>query len=496
MMQDEIQNLILQVEGEQRLKELNKELLQEIKLMSDLKALFAGMPQQAAVFDQQMAISTAKLNALGAEILKVQEADAATGGEGGGFKFRGGMRADLILTHAFRSLASETTTLSEKLERLSMVTPWIANMFGIGGPWVMGLALGVTAVVELYTHWNDLMAALGNTAPRDAAKAIEEFAARAKTAIEEFKKAAGMPVGEEADITGAFKKMVEGPEADRLKAQLLLAIQAPGGGGAQPTGTERTFLELQKLTYESHPESRAAYAAKAAEISARINAENTAQAERLLSETHTGKTLEVREEARKRIALLSRGTALGAELQHLTPEGIAADEAASDAAEEAQAAGDQAWREHRVSQARKRREKAAAEAQDAADMDQARKMQMTADARKAQDARRFFDQQAAQQAHIDQVAERNRPLMQAQQAIRQEGRSQGIEFSDAQMLEGARRVLGDIGQQIDPRAAVLAEVQVLIQHMLAAQAANANRLGMGPDMNGQFSVASPWQPGW
>jgi len=508
---EEIQKLILQVEGDMRLRELNKELANEIKLMADLKALFAGMPQQAAVFDQQMALSTQKLNALGAEILKIQEADAQTGGEGGGggFKFRGGMRADLVLTHAFRSLADESTTLSEKLERVSQVTPWVLNMFGAGGAWVMGLALAATAVIELYTHWNDLMAALGNTAPREAAKAIEEMADRTKKAIEEFKKSAGMPVGEEGEVTSVYKKMATGPGAEQLKAQLLQAIQATGAG-AQVTEKEKAWWTNE--TPDMTPDIKAIYVARRAEIMARITAEDTAQAQRIISETHAGKDLETREEARKRLAMLvgkapkAFAPGFGADLEAMTPEGIERDTAASDAAEEAFDAANQAWRAHKASQTQKRRERDQVQKQDAADMDEGRKMQIRETERKGHEAQRFFDQHARELERADQQAERGRPLAQAQQAVGQAARGQGIDLSPAQTLDAAREALGAVSRGVDANTAILGSIADVINHSQQLQAKlqqqisafreQQNRLGMGPDNSGQFSAASAWEAGW
>jgi len=421
------------------------------------------------------------------------------------------MRADLVLTHAFRELTSETATLSEKLERLSMVTPWIANMFGIGGQWVMGFALAVTAVVELYTHWDTLLAKLGNDAPLKAAQAIEEFAARTKTAMEEFKKSAGMAVGEEADITGAYKHMATGPGAKKLQGQLADAMAATGSG-AQMTDKEKAFLAAE--TPDMPADIKQIYADKRQEISQRIHAANTAEAERIISESHAGKTLEEREEARKRMALLVKNAprafdkGMGAELESLTPEGIERDSAESDAGAEAFDADTARWRKLKAQNARKRKEAEERHKIDEADFDQARKMQMAKDAKEGHAAQQFFARQHQQQERADQQAEKSRPLRQAEHAVQQTAAGLGIGLTDTQTEDAARAALAATQRGANRNQAVLAALERIVEQAehqgaqidsqisnLSARTYGAFNRQMGADQTANFSGLPPFMPG-
>ena len=185
---EEIQRIVFEVANRKALDDANMLLKDEVENLQKLQANIPATAAAQAQWNQQIAQSATfikvqkdEIARLTMELDKLEEA-------GGGFRLRGGMRSDLILAHAFRELTSETATLTEKIERLGMITPYVAGMFGASGTWLMGITLGVTAVAELASKWKELLAALGDHGPLDAAKMIEELTARGKAAIEEYAK--------------------------------------------------------------------------------------------------------------------------------------------------------------------------------------------------------------------------------------------------------------------------------------------------------------------
>lgn len=491
---DEVQNLILQVEGEQKVRQLIQALKDELKVMDDLRAMLGSVPSQQAMFNKEMDVSRDKVAALAKEILNLQAVDSGSGsGGGGGFQFRGGMRADLILTHLVRTLTDETVTLTAKLERLGAVMPWILNMFGIGGPWAAGLSITTVAVVELYSRWNDLMAALGNEAPRDAAKAIEELAERSKKAIDAFRKNLNQPTAEEHQVQGVYKQMMVGEQGDRMEQSVIDAMIATGTAPGYDAG-ESQILAAKPRGADDAVRLAALQARIRREAEPRIRAERTKRARHLLGAVQAGETPEERQEARGTLLGLARAApkafpaGIPGELEHLTPEGIKADEEASDAAEDAFEEGNEAWRKLKRGNARKRKEAEARKKQDAADMDQGRQMQLRQKAHDEAQAKQFFEHQRHQ-------AERHQgePTGQELNFVRRTARQMGQDPTNEQVHEMARAAINMNGQGVDAVNAVVLAIQQKINQMdrAAAQWAQLKaQVGrrMGSDQTGAVSM--------
>jgi len=489
--EEEIQSIVLQVINRKDLDDTNKALADEIKTLQVLNQQFRDGKISADQFGvsatnvaQAIAGQRAEITRLEASLDTLEEA-------GGGFKMRGGMRADLILSHAFRELTSDTATLTEKIERLGMITPYVAGMFGASGAWLMGITLGITAVAELGAKWKEFMAWLGDPSLLEAANKLEELTDKAKKASDEFKKLAETPVNEEAEITGVYKKMATGPQAKVLQDQIIAAMAATGTGEtAQPVG--------QRGGEKAPPGSlmRGLWEQAQAAEAERVRQANIARAQQIISDTHAGKTLEDREGARMRLRGLvgaqpqlfgkgGEGERFGADLEALTPEGLARDAAASDAAQEEIDASNEAWRKKKHDHAKARQigkqlTQQGEHFQEAGEHDVAQQQKA--------------DERARDQRIKDfQREEKARPLEQATERLADFNARQGSPLSDVEVgraADAALRMGGALGNIDNALKFQFArfiqnnEVAVAKAEQLAAW---LNQQQVGPDQSGRFS---------
>jgi hypothetical protein len=282
--------LILRVRGEEELKRLNYEL---VKNESNLKVLLAAQAKNpTGVSPAELQAAAKEVVALNAQIVTLEKSLEGLEEKGGGFKMRGGMRADLILAHAFREMTSDTANLQQKLESLARTIPYTLAMFGTGGPWLLGLTLAGTAVVELASKWRELMAFLGDSAPLDAAKHLEEMADRAKAAIKGFQELVEAPTEPEAASMKAMKGLLAGRPGRETQDALIAAMQATG---QMPPG----FEDLRRHRADvGKPGLLGGMAAQEEqEHQERLKAAYLAESQRILGAAVGGKTREEREEA-------------------------------------------------------------------------------------------------------------------------------------------------------------------------------------------------------
>jgi hypothetical protein len=304
----EIQTILLQVKGKAELDQLNKTLEEEVLHLQKLNQRLADgkiLPEQYAQASLGMGRTIADLNN------QVKALEGSLGGleeKGGGFKLRGGMRADLILTHAFRELSSETATAAEKLERMGMVMPYVLGMMGVDSKWMLGLTLGTTAIIELYTHWNELLAVLGNSAPLEAAQHLAALKKQAEEAAEAFTKMVEAPAGHEEIDIKRTKGLLEGSKG-RIAQDALAEAMARMGTGEQMTGPELREMEMAERVKRGEFKDSGGWEARANENRERIRKANIVRAQALLGAITSGKTRAERDAARMEVAGLAQAQA-------------------------------------------------------------------------------------------------------------------------------------------------------------------------------------------
>jgi hypothetical protein len=264
---------------------------------------------------------------------------------GGGFRLRGGMRVDLILTSAFRDLASETSTATEKIEHMTRTIPYLLNMFGVGGAWGIALGLAGTAVVELYNHWNDFLTLLGSptaAAAKQAQDAIDEMAKNAKKAVDDFRKHVEAPAEEERLSIQALGPMFQGVQGRAMQDALIAAMAATRTGPRPDIQWQDVPMMLRAGLWTAaggQMPSQAVLAGIPQVAQARderLKAERLARAQALMQTAMTGETRAERDEARTMIMALYQAQpglfgAAGRDLPWAMPEGIRRAEAEQDA---------------------------------------------------------------------------------------------------------------------------------------------------------------------
>jgi hypothetical protein len=329
-MPDEVQELILKVQGQLELNALNLKLKEEAGLLAEaiLKLKQAGGSHAGL---------EAEVQKLGTSTLALNKQLAAMGTHATGFSGQGGLQMSYVLD----DLLNTTGKWEHKLAAISNNLPGLAMSLGAGAGLAGSLGLIGTALISIAPLAHKAWEALSSDVP---AEAMEKVAAAAKKVQAELEKILASRTPGAEDTQAGFEQFFAGQGA-ALQGGIAGALGTSGRGakmteaeiGATPSDAQIEAMVDKDIRYQGQGKAGAATqkaALKAqrdknlAAAQERINQANVGQAGELLGKAPTDKG------ARQTIAALARANP-GA-----FPRGFAADFASMEP--EAMAQADQA----------------------------------------------------------------------------------------------------------------------------------------------------------
>lgn len=534
---DEIQKIVLEVQGQEKLHALNSELAKEQDALSDLAGkLRTGAIQQAA-FDQAAATSAGNVARLRGEMEQLIGRRGMSGS---------GLLNASYAAQDFTSVLTGGGGLDRALSSVqNNVAPLLQSFGVLAGPagLISLISVGVGLLVpQLERLWGSLE---DSEAAKIAAERLKELKEQIKETHEAFKALAEMPT----DPERAAAEGVAGFLAVRPNAERAAAAAAAGMTNAEIWGSvtpdkrkewraleakasatdedlERRVAEAQMnmpagmygddpVAMREDAERRMASAREDREKARKRMAEimaggRTAAAEAIVvGATQAGPAGQA---ARRRLQELADGVPGLKELSYYTPERIAADEAEFARGEEKAADDDAAYaavkRHNR--EARRKRKEATDHAKRMADLGVRQLVQDRAEEiRQAKEdkaeERRAVDDELNETWHKDainhrkyEVGKKKRPFFRARRAVIQASVDNGIGMpTDHQADEMANEVIALQRENVGLSAAVMYALQRKVQEISSLRAqimqmrAQASNFGMGVDHNAQFSAMPP-----
>ena len=150
---DEIQRLIMQVEGEAKLKSLNAELAKEVQLMNDLIAAQKKTPDPQ--YAANMAAHATNLKKVNAEIEEVSKAL----GSSKAMKTQGIQQ----LGFALQDFMSASGGMAQKINAVTNNLQMFALSMGVGGRWFVAITAAAISALQLFiNNWDEI----AKTTPR------------------------------------------------------------------------------------------------------------------------------------------------------------------------------------------------------------------------------------------------------------------------------------------------------------------------------------------
>jgi hypothetical protein len=500
---DEVQKLILQVEGQERLKLLNFELKEE---ESNLKKLLAM--KQAGVMGTlpaEIEASAQKMVKLNAELKTL----VGTSGMGG----QGVLGASYALQD-FTAVLAYGGGLDRALMSVSNNVTQMAQGMGASAAMAAKLSMGFTALtvalpvlIPLVKDFWAQMTGQGADLAADKLKAITE---NLEAARDEFQKLREMPTDVEADKQKRIAGMMEGEKGGTIQDAVIKAMEASGQGFVDTKEEKNPHPGFEAIEKQQHEE--------------RVRAGNLDLAQKMLGGIKGGKTRQQRDEAitslqglvQAQPGMFPAGFGQDLEAPPRTKEEQTALEAQGNVNRrrmgremDAEKLAETQQQRMNESQANRNQRQYARE-QDAEDLrvkqlNTAAEMQARKNAQRAEkEATRELE---SEMMGSDAASEtkRQRQLRGAKRGVQQgieQLRSEGIPIGDpteTQLGEVASRVISLTSQGVATNQAIMSAIGEKMQRLaqleqaLQRQQAQASHL-FGGDNSGAFSQISPFLP--
>lgn len=245
---DEIQRLVMRVEGEQQLKELTIELNNQRESMNKLVAAFKAGTVGEDEYARKMMNRANYLKLIKDDINGIEKAMAG-GGAGGGPS--AGMRqmGAQNLGYALQDFLSTSGDFAQKINSVSNNLQQFAISLGVGGGWFLAITGAVEAIKAVANNWESIEDAILGidstkaTALKDKAKALQD----------KFKTLAETPGAEAAGESEQWQKSIVETGAEKLRKAIYERLFASG------FGEKVTPEETQAIEFAQSPAGVATY---------------------------------------------------------------------------------------------------------------------------------------------------------------------------------------------------------------------------------------------
>lgn len=483
---DEIQRLLLKIEGEDKLKSLNVELGKEEDYLKKLLLIQKqGVVGVAPATIDAAAASVVKLNV---EIAKTEKATRNFSGSA------------LQLGYVMDDLVNTSGSWERHLSAISNNIPGLAMSLGAGAGLAGTIALISTSLIALAPIAKRAWEALGGEGegPMKVVKALdmaEERLKRIKTELEKILAGEGAQAAETHKLVSEY---LGGGSGKKILGGAAQAIGASGRGAQmtpyeteQAAGYQRTIDDAAKLGLRN-PNAEAGLAA----IQERINSANVESAGKLVGAAPTEKG------ARDTLR------ALGKQFPGAFPAGFAGDleslEPGADADSDAWEEKTKGWadagerrREKRADRARRRRitvhrddattrEQLANE--EAVDREHEARKHREEQRLKAKTAEDLANDQAMERAQAQEA--HAAPLNSARAHVAEAASGQGVQLNPQQLEAAAHDALRNFHAGMDDQTATYQAILNTVNRINAMGAkfrADSARMMAGSDANGAFS---------
>jgi hypothetical protein len=488
---DEVQKLILQVEGQEKLKTLNEELAKERDFLE--KLLVIQKQGVVGVNPQDIRNAAERMVNLNTEIARLQT------------QTRGFGQAALNLQYVLDDLTQTSGGWERKLASISNNVPGLVASLGAGAGLAGTIGLVSTALIALAPLAKAAWAALTEEGPELAKEQLKEIEDRIKKINDEFKKLAQKPTDFESQSAKAIGDFLgQRPAAEKAEAGILKVMAGdPSAGLKEMTPDERKeFDDLQRRIKRGVGEPMPPLIARRNEL-ANIARQRFARS-LVTGATEAGPAGEKARRTLQEIAQRNPGafpTNFATHLAEMTPEALAAQEAdGSKALDEHEEFGRRA---HEAGQ--KRRQNTAARNRARDDVKRrierdtaAKNHQLEQQARAEDRGPAFADKQLADEARDSEApgeTDHQRQLRQARRASVSMSQDLGYGTPSADQADQlASAALSNMANGMNGQQAVWAAVMKKVEAINAAaqqfRQMQAQQL-MGSDNSGQFSLMTP-----
>jgi hypothetical protein len=490
MSQDaDIQRLILEVDGQQRVAALTAELLKEKDVLGDLVRRNREFAISAQEFGDKAGASSLRIIELNAQIKEL-------GGSGGG---RGGILGASYAFQDFMAVLSNGGGIDRALLSITNNFDQLARAAGASTATAAKLSIAFTGFASALPMLIPLFGQLWHAvAGGDAADEAEKKLDRLKR---EFDNLIGTPTGAGRDAMAALKSAVtEGDSAAVFKGLSETIANSPGLRSGYTPGEADKLSRLRWIQKNARSAGQASPDADAG-INAIEQARN--QRDRDRARDLMTKMLHPDDEGQGALRTVqtivkSNPSAFPAgflgDVERATPEEVAAQAALERQGQLNAANQANASRLRREAEARREQQKA---------LDiQGRKNAQQYDRQQEQEARRdsaaedrFSEQDEAENRRSWGRSQETAPRRRFQPMVSAASQDMGYGTpTDTQAAEMAERVLSLTRQGVDTNTAILTTVTqkaqqiAQLQQQLAAQAMQAQRLLMGGDQTGNFPM--------
>jgi hypothetical protein len=509
---DDIQRLILEVVGEEKLKILNEQLGQEKQLLLDLATGLRTNAISQAAFDQGAQATAKTMAQLNQQIRELQS--NARGASAQGLLQMQYIMDDLINTSGNweRHLASISNNIPGLVQSAKGLGPIGDKIASWAGP----IGIVATGLIALAPAARAAWEAISDGKPKEA---LDDLAERAKRVTDELKKLRESVTSEESETRKGYEGLMAGvtPDVERGIAAGLVA----SGSGAQMTAAESGRLERARQDMRLARSEPAKQAAEEQmrnaqlEIQAGINKRNAQLAGEMAAQIPTNANIrqKVRGFAQAQPGVFPNGFA--SDMAALEPERMRSDEAEADAWE----AQVNDW----ADQGKRRRERLAREKRAKAEADRKKKeadrkkkhdndevdrivehFSTTGDELDTASHREAIRAQRDLERQMTPAAQRRRKVDDYAQRMSDFNQRKGWGLGDDAIQRAASQAVDMVQNGANVNQALMSAFDGQIRKMQALSMqlqqqvgqinmmqARARGLGMGPDQSGQYSYLPP-----
>ena len=490
---DEVQRLLLNIEGKEKLDALNVALAKEQEFL--LKLLEIQKQGVVGVNPATIQQAAEKVIALNREIAAAERGT------------KDFSRSALQLSYVLDDLSNTSGSWTQKLASISNNIPGLVMSLGLTGGVAGAIGLISTGLIALAPLAKKAMESFtGPEALPQVKVLLDDAAERVKGLQHELNKLMqSRPMAEKRTAEEVEFIIGEGGPANLIRG--IAAGMGAAGEGAPRTAGENKRIRLAQERLTALEASRgkmpaAAYEMERANAMADLrgaqfdaNSRTTAETERMAGEMLAGAPTSAA--ARRRIGRYLPG--LGAQFADVEPEALRAFDAdvAAQAEDAEGAKGSRVERQAKaVAAAKAMREERKRVAQDQDDVAEGLNMARKAEAEARKKEARFDADQARDADQAEASEALRRPRNRARAGILAAGAEMGLPamFTPEQVNQMADQVVGLGKQGVDTNTAIMSalmgKVQALqrLKQQLQSQQQWANGLNMGGDNSGDFSA--------
>lgn len=238
---DEIQRLIMKVEGEAELKRLTSQQERQLAIMNRLIEAYDQQKISQASYDQRMTAMAGALSRTNAQLDAAAESlGGGPGGGTGGGKGLGNalMQAGYIVDDFVAGLNNQG--LAGALANVQNNIPGLLLALGKGAGLAGAIGVAGVAVAQLVRHWDDLAGLWKDGSVAEQAEQMKKFGAAAKEAADaierQVKAAREQKSPDQSATAAAVSAQTGGPDFDKVVAN----------AAGDMTGVDKQKADLQR----------------------------------------------------------------------------------------------------------------------------------------------------------------------------------------------------------------------------------------------------------